>query len=509
MENLENQSIYDSLVQASKEITTLSSIDNLLSWDGETYMPDDGSSFRSEQSALLSAIVHEKKIEPSFKKSLSKLIDLETGNYKDNSLDENEKTTLTEWRREYINATKLPTTFVKEMSKATSEGVSKWAEARKENSFQKFSSHLDKIVKLSREQSKLLGYDDHPYDALLDHYEPSMTTKIIDPIFSSLKDGLISLLEKIRKKDQPSSSFLEIDCSEDIQMKLSKKIMSLMGLKTNFCRIDKSTHPFSVSFSNDDIRMTTRFLKNNFFSNILTTLHEGGHSLYQRQLPRKYFGTPLADPISFGIHESQSRWWETLIGKSVFFNRFFLKEIKKEMPKQFNDIKIDAFYKAINKVTPTFIRVEADEVTYSLHIILRYEIEKALIAGEMEVSDIPSVWNDKMKQYFDITPKNDNQGCLQDVHWSLGYFGYFPTYALGNIYASCFYKSFKKENPTFKELIENGDFSFINKWLNKNIHNVGKRYSALELIKKVTNTDFSSRPYLTYLTEKYSDIYGF
>ena len=285
--------------------------------------------------------------------------------------------------------------------------------------------------------------------------------------------------------------------------------MDLMGLNESFCRIDESSHPFSTSFHNNDIRITTRIDKNFFPSNISTTLHEGGHSLYQRQLPEKYFGTPLAEPVSFGIHESQSRWWETFIGKSYSFNKFFLEEIKKEFKGSFSHIKLEDYYKGINKVSPSFIRVEADEVTYSLHIIIRYEIEKELISGKMTVDDIPSVWNEKTKKYLNITPPSDDLGCLQDIHWSLGYIGYFPSYSLGNIYAACFFKKFVKDFPSYKELIEKGYLYFINNWLYENIHKHGRKYSALDLIKKVTLDEFSSEPYLTYLNEKYSDIYSF
>lgn len=499
---------YKKITAASKEIATLSSIEALLSWDLETYMPSKGGPERANQSALISSLIHEKKVDESFKNLLNKLIDLKTGKYKKQNISFAKKASLREWRRDYIIETKLPKKLVEELAKSTSEGAKIWSEAKEKKSFTIFKPYLEKIIKLCREKAEIIGYESHPYDALMDLFEPGSKVKTIDPIFSELKKGLVGLIEKIMNKDfQIKTDFLKIPTSEEIQLKLSKKIMNLMGLFEDFSRIDKSAHPFSSSLNPNDIRMTTRFDINNFISNIFVTLHEGGHCLYDKQLPKKHFGTPLCQAVSYGLHESQSRFWETIIGKSLSFWKMFYPEIKKEITHHFDKVSLFDFYKAINKVSPTFIRVEADELTYCLHIILRYEIEKDLISNDISVSDIPSAWNEKMKKFLNILPSSDELGCLQDIHWSLAYFGYFPSYALGNIYASCFYMQFKKDNPNFQSEIQKGNLGFICKWLEKNIHRYGRQYSSEELIKKVTYQKFSHQPYLNYLNEKYSDIY--
>jgi carboxypeptidase Taq len=506
---MDNKSKYEKLREASREIAYLSSIEKLLSWDQETYLPKDGGPSRATQLAILTSIIHEKKTGNKFKKLLNALIKTSSGKFKDSSLNEEQKAALNCWRKDYLQAVKLPPKFVEEFAKTTSEGFLRWTEARREDSFTLFKPFLEKIIDLSREKAQLLGFKNSPYDALLNLFEPELTVEIIDPIFAELKKGLISLLEKIKKSKEIDDSILKKECSEAVQLKLSKKIMSLMGLNENFCRLDSSAHPFSTYIDHNDIRMTTRFHRNNLISNILSTLHEGGHSLYDHQLPEKHFGSPLGEPISYGMHESQSRFWETLIGKGLPFWSLFFPEVQKLFQENFGKVTLLNFYQALNRVSPSFIRIEADEVTYSLHIIIRYEMEKALISKEIEVADIPSAWNEKTKKYLDLIPPSDNFGCLQDVHWSLGYFGYFPSYTLGNLYASCFFNQFKKDHPDYDKKIKQGDLSFINQWQKENIHQYGRRYSSIELIKKVTNSDFSSQPYLNYLDEKYFEIYGF
>jgi carboxypeptidase Taq len=280
-------------------------------------------------------------------------------------------------------------------------------------------------------------------------------------------------------------------------------------MDTAYTRLDLSSHPFSLALHPHDSRITTRIIPDKFMSNIFSILHEAGHSLYEMGLPIATWGTPLSDAVSLSIHESQSRWWETLIGRSFPFWKSFYPMLQKELPNHFKKVSLENFYRAINKFAPSFVRVEADEVTYCLHVILRFEIEKELVKGNLQVSDLPAAWNEKMKEYFGIVPPNDTLGCLQDIHWSLGDFGYFPTYALGNLFAAQFFRTFAKKFPDWTERVSQGELHFIREWLKMNIHRFGRMYNAEELVKKVTGKPLSETAYCSYLKKKYTEIYRF
>lgn len=500
---------FEKLFQESKKISSLQSILQLISWDQETYMPKKAIESRSEQLSTLASYVHERKTSKEYKELLSELIDLETGNYKISNLSLQEKAALREWRKEYLNLSRLPSSFVEKFTKTTSQAIEVWAKARKTNNFDLFEPFFQKIVNLNIEKSKILGFKKHPLDPLLDAYEPNMTVEQLDPLFSKLKEGLVSILQKIQKRPQVKDDFLHQKFPAEKQELLNKKIMGFLSIDPEVCRLDLSTHPFSCGIHPTDVRMTTRISEDFLTSNVFSVLHESGHAIYDMNLPSKYFGSPICEAISLGIHESQSRWWETIIGKSSTFSSFFFPEIKKIFHAEFANVSLSDYYKAINKVEPSFIRTEADEVTYCLHVILRYEIEKALIEGSLLVKDIPGVWNEKMQSYLNITPPTDSLGCLQDIHWSMGNIGYFPTYALGNINAAQFFEQFKIDHPTYKEKISKGELLFIREWLKSNIHDFGKTYSANDLILKITKKALSSEAYLAYLNEKFSEIYGF
>jgi carboxypeptidase Taq len=291
-------------------------------------------------------------------------------------------------------------------------------------------------------------------------------------------------------------------------MDLGQCLLAQLPLEGDFTRLDLSAHPFSLALHPHDSRITTRILPGNLMSNLFSVLHESGHALYEMDLPAEQFGTPLGEPVSLGIHESQSRWWETLIGHSRPFWTCYYPLVQDAFP-SLKKIPLEKFYHAINKVAPSFIRVEADEVTYCLHIIVRFEIELALVSGDLAVSDLPYAWNEKMKDLLGITPKNDREGCLQDIHWSLGDFGYFPTYALGNLFAAHFFTAFKKQHPDWEERVAAGDLVFIRDFLKTNIHSLGKQYSSDELAKRVAHKPLSETAYCQYLKNKYSEIYRF
>lgn len=471
-------------------------------------MPPGGSSVRSEQVELMASLIHKEHTSAAYKKALSSLIDLESGNIVGKGVSKEQKAALREWRRDYLLATTLPNTFVKEFARLTSEGITVWAQARSENNFALFAPYLEKIVAMSRQKAEYHGYKDHPYDALLDYFEPNTTSQEVNHLFSIVKKEIHALLQKINSSKQVDDSCLHGKFSEEKQLAFGKVLLEAMGYDLRKGRLDLSTHPFSMAIHPSDSRVTTRIHHTSIFDSLSAVLHEGGHSLYEMGMLPEYYGSPLCEAVSLGIHESQSRFWETRIGQSKPFWKHFLPKLSQTFPK-LKGISLNTFYKAINKVAPTYIRVEADEVTYSLHVILRFELEKQLIEGSLKVKDLPEAWNDKMKTLLGITPKTDSEGCLQDIHWSMGAFGYFPTYTLGNLYASQFFEAFEKTFSDWETAVAKGELLFIREWLREQIHQYGRTYQAAELVKKVTGKPLSSAPYLNYLKTKYSKIYSY
>lgn len=497
---------YEDLKEQSVEIRTLQSILTLLHWDQETYMPPGGIEPRSKQIALLSSLIHDKHTGKKYRAALEKLISINTGKVKIKGLSREKQVALREWHREFLRMDKLPTSFVREFAQTTSEAGPIWSTAKKQNNFKLFAPFLEKIIALNQKKAELFGFDDHPYDALLKSYEPCMTTKRVAAIFSNLKKELKALLKKISEAKQIDDRFLHRKVPDATQMGLARQFLAKLPMEPEYSRIDISNHPFSLALHPHDSRITTRILSENFISNILSTLHEMGHSLYEMGLSVEEFGTPLGEWVSLSVHESQSRWWETLIGRSYPFWKGFYPLVQEEIP-YLKKYPLDRFYRGLNRVCPSFTRVEADEVTYCLHVILRFEIEQDLISGKLPVGDLPHAWNEKMEDSFGIVPPSDTMGCLQDIHWSLGDFGYFPTYALGNILAAHFFSAFVDDHPDWDAKVAAQEFSFIRKWLKEKVHKWGKTYNTEELAKKITGKPLSEKAYTSYLKEKYSDIY--
>ncbi len=499
---------YKNLHQLSLNGQLLSSVSQLLEWDQETYMPTDAESIRSEQLKLLAGLSHQERISSKFTEALEKLIDLKSGNIIATGLNEAQNSALKRWRRDYIIDTALPAQFVEEFAQLSSISQSAWRKARKEQSFEQFAPFLDKIISMSRKKAELIGYKDHPYDALLDLYEPETTTKEISTLFATLGTDISALLKKISSTEQVVDSFLFGDFDHKKQLELGMSLLNELGYARSRGRLDISVHPFSASMHPTDSRITTRIHATSLMSNISTVMHEAGHALYEMGLPVDQYGSPLGQPISYGMHESQSRWWETRIGKSKAFCEYYLPRLQKSFPDELDKISLDQFYKAINRAQASLIRVEADEVSYPLHIVLRFELERALIDGSLSVRDIPEAWNAKMNELLGVVPKNNSEGCLQDVHWSMGAFGYFPSYALGNIYASHIFPAFEQSYPDWKARLATGEFLFIKEWLNQNVHRYGRQYTTQELMEKITQQPFTANAYTDYLTNKYSEIYG-
>lgn len=501
--------LFAKLQKMSYESTLYHSIYLLLEWDQETYMPPKAIEARSDQIELLSGFIHKQKTSPAFQKTLGQLVDLTNGKPFSTHWSLEESACLRLWHRDLEKETKLPASFVKECAKSSSASLSAWNEAKKQGNFSLFALHLEKAVSLARKKAKFIGYKKHPYDALLDFYEPDMTVEILDPLFQQLKEDLSKLLSKIQKATSPTPPTLPGPFDPDIQMKVGKDLLTALGFSEEISRLDLTSHPFCIGIHPNDTRMTTRIFPDHLISHILSVLHESGHGLYNTQLPQEYYGTPICEPLSYGVDESQSRLWETMIGRGLPFWKFFYPVLQKAFPDKLGDFPLSDFYRCLNTVQPSYIRVEADEVTYCLHIILRYEIEKALIEGSLQVKDLPFVWNKKMHELLGITPSHDGEGCLQDIHWAMGSFGYFPTYALGNLLAAQLFDTIKKRDPSLEAKIEQGDFTSLRNYLKENIHKYGKIYTAKELIHKATNAPLQTSSYIQYLQKKYQDLYGF
>lgn len=498
----------EKLSERLREVTYLGTAIAVLQWDQEVTMPKNGANARATTISLLAGLVHRKFLEIDHDGLLSEL----AKKLEAEKLSQNETTIVRETCRSFVRAKKLPEIFVKDLAQLSSKSQSVWAEAREENNFAKFAPYLAQMIGKKREEAELVGYTNSPYDGLLDSYEPGMTTSEIERIFSDLKSFLVPFIAHIRKSKLSNSARTHTNATSasfpiEKQIEFSKKIAERMGYNFDSGRIDASVHPFTTSFHPADVRITTRYNPKNILESIFPTLHEGGHALYEQGLPAKHFGTPLADAVSLGIHESQSRLWENMVGKSLPFWKHWYPKLQREFPGAFTASLRD-FYTSVNTVRSTLVRVEADEVTYNLHIIIRFELEKALIEGTIAVKDLPKLWNERYKEYFGISPKTDKEGVLQDVHWSTGYFGYFPTYTLGNLYSAQFWNTARKQIPQLEQKISRGDMKTLRKWLQKNIHVHGKRYSAEALALEVTGEKLNPIYFSEYLKDKYTEICG-
>jgi carboxypeptidase Taq len=493
------------------EIQRINSAASLLSWDQETYMPPKGGEARAEQIATLQGLAHERLVSPELERELTKWIDPATGRIVEtpgDSWDEPSRSLLREVWRDFSRAKKLPSEFVKRLSRECSLAQQVWAEARRKSDFRMFLPNLRTVVALKREEAGYLGYTASPYDALLDLYEPGSTAAALKPLFDALKARLLPLLNRVMAspvKIDDAVLYRSYDTSR--QLEFGRLVLTAMGYDFERGRLDLSAHPFTTSFHPTDVRVTTRVYEKELPVCLFSCLHEGGHGLYDQGLDPRYYGTPLGDSLSLGIHESQSRLWENCVGRSRPFWRFFYPLLQQTFPEQLGGIEMEQFYAAINRAKPSLIRVEADELTYNLHIMLRFEIEQDLIEGRIQVEDLPALWNRKMQDYLGVAPGTDADGVLQDVHWSLGSFGYFPTYTLGNLYAVQFYDQARLEIPDLEVQIESGQLIGLRRWLEQKIHRWGRMFSPDHLVQRVTGKSLSPEPYLTYLERKYGELY--
>jgi carboxypeptidase Taq len=493
------------------EIQRINSAASLLSWDQETYMPAGGGAARAEQISTLQGIAHQKFVSQEIELLLSTWVDPETGEIRNSpgdAWDEPTRSLLREVWRDYSRAKKLPSDFVVKLSRECSLAQQVWAEAKDNHSFSQFLPNLRTVLSLKREEAEYLGYRDSPYDALLDVYEPGSTIAALRPLFAQVKGRLVPLLKKIQQSSvHIDDTILFHTFDQARQLEFGRMVLIAMGYDFERGRLDLSAHPFTTSFHPTDVRVTTRVHEHDLQSCLFSCIHEGGHGLYDQGLDTRYFGTPLGDSVSLGIHESQSRMWENCVGRSRAFWRFFYPMLQQTFHHQLRALDGEQFYAAINRVKPSLIRVEADELTYNLHIMLRFEIEQDLIEGRTRPEDLPGIWNQKMEEYLGIVPSNDAEGVLQDVHWSLGAFGYFPTYTLGNLYSVQFYEQAKLEIPHLEDEIAAGQLMVLQRWLGQKIHRWGRMFTPDHLAQRVTGKSLDPEPFLTYVEKKYGELY--
>jgi carboxypeptidase Taq len=496
---------YQRLMELSTQVHLLNSCMALLDWDQKTYIPKNGSENRGNQLALLAGLGHQKATAPEIGELLQQL----EGSSMTADPDSFEAANIREVKHSYDKLVKVPQSLVEEITRVTTVAHDVWADARRKSDFSVFFPYLEKIIKLKQQQAEAVGYEKHPYDALLDDFEPGATIEKVAKVFADFRDELVGLVKAISdSKRKPDASILQRNYPVERQASFGKEASAAIGYDYDQGRLDVTVHPFCTGIGPGDVRITTRYNPNHFGQAFFGILHESGHGIYEQGLDPDRFGTPGGDSVSLGIHESQSRMWENMVGRSMAFWRYFFPKAQKAFPEALGGVKLDDFHFAINEVKPSFIRVEADEVTYNLHILVRFEIEQAFFSGDLKPKDIPAAWNDKFKKYFGITPPDDAQGCLQDVHWSAGYIGYFPTYSLGNLYSAQFFEQAQKDLGDLNGQFAKGEFGKLKGWLNQKIHSLGQRYRAEKLAQVVTSKPLSHKPLMDYLKAKYGQLYG-
>lgn len=494
---------YQELCRHQRETAKLASIMGLLEWDERTKMPPAGGEYRAEQISYLAGEIHKRRTVPQVGEWLRQLADspLAADPHGDSG------TVIRELRRDYEKKAKLPQSLVEELSRTSVRGQQLWVEARKADDFQMFQPLLEKMLHLKRQEAAALGFEKSPYEPLLDDYEPGAKVSEVSATLAGLRDALTPLVDQIvASAHQPDSSILTRDFPIEAQEAFGRAAAAAIGFDFKAGRLDVTDHPFCGGAGPRDIRITTRYDKNNFGDAFFSILHEAGHGLYEQGLPAEHYGLPTGEAASLGIHESQSRMWENQVGRSRAFWDLFLPQAQQTFP-LLAGVSRDEFYAAVNQVRPSLVRVDADEVTYNLHILIRFELEKAMIEDDLQAADLPRAWNEKYQRYLGITPPSDADGALQDVHWSAGLFGYFPTYSLGNLYAGQFFAKAVSDLGDLPGAFRRGEFRPLLDWLRQHIHRHGQRWSASELAVNVTGQPLSHAAWFEQIRTKYGELY--
>ena len=496
---------YNKLNSLAEELILNGTIQSILTWDFETYMPSKGVELRAKQLGYIAKIIHEKIIDPI----IGELIKVIKEHPDYNTLTDVEKRNVYLVKREYDKEIRVPTELAAEIAAQATKTIQIWKQAKKEKKYSLYKPELSKILELVKKRAKYINPDLEPFDVLLDEFEPGMTSDIITKLFDELKTGLIPIIEKcVASPNQPDLSIIKRTCPKSIQKELSKDIARIVTYDLERGSIDETEHPFTTGYY-DDVRITTHYYENDFANSFYSIMHEAGHALYEQNLNRDFLYKPVGAYCSLGIHESQSRFIENILGRSPEFWEYYLTSFKTITGDIFSDVETHSLVHAINQVIPSKIRVTADEVTYCLHIIIRFEIERDLLTGKISVDELPSIWNRKYKEYLGVVIEDDSEGVMQDTHWAGGAFGYFPTYALGNIYNAQMLNTMLKDIPNYYELIKSGNISPIINWLINNVHKPANMYNPPELMKKITGEEVNSKYFIDYLEKKYSKLYGF
>jgi carboxypeptidase Taq len=504
--------LYDEMLEGAKELLVLQSAAGIVSWDMETKMPPRGLSLRSQQLALLGVIGHKMLADPKNEKLLD-AIEKAPGYA---SLDQVQRRNVYLCRKAYNEEAKLPEQLVFETERQRTIAVGIWKKAKAAKDYKMFEPELEKMIELRKKAADILMEvkgTKTPYDALIDAFEPKMTADRISKVFSGMREGLIGVLKKIEASGfKPDKSLITRPVPIDVQRKISDAAMDFIGYDTKSPnaggRLDETEHPFTTGYY-DDVRITTHYHEDRWASSLFSVMHEGGHGIYDQNYPHKWMYQPIGASASYGIHESQSRFVENMVGRSPEFLSYMLPRLKKIVGKPLRGVKYGDFVAAVNAVEPSKIRIEADEVTYGLHIIIRFEIESDIFAGKLTVDELPEVWNKKYEDYLGVEVENDSEGVMQDTHWASGLYGYFPSYALGNLYDGMFLKKLRRDVPDWKKQIKMGNFQPVKSWMIENVHSKGDLYDPADLIKVVCGESLNTKPFLSYLDKKYSKIYGY
>jgi carboxypeptidase Taq len=492
------------MIDLAGEISDLGRIGALMEWDQQVYMPSGGAEERGLQSSVIGKLIHEKFTSDEVGNLITDLAD-EVG---DLEADTDEARSIKAAKRLYEKQTKVPLPMLMEQIQVNTMAHHAWIEAKEKSDFSIFEPYLTKIIDLKKQYADLFKPYDHVYDPLLDDYEPGMKTADVKEIFNKLRPQQVELLQAIAEKEPPDNTFLKQYYKEEHQELFGRYVITRFGYDWNRGRLDKTHHPFTTEFGQGDVRITTKYLKDDGGSALFSTMHEAGHAMYEQGIASKYNRRILGGAASLAIHESQSRLWENLVGRSKEFWTFFYPSLQMLFPEHLANVSLDQFYRGINRVEPSFVRVEADEATYNMHIMLRLEIEMGLLEGAMDVKDLPEIWNAKMQDYLGITPANVAEGVLQDVHWSSGLVGYFPTYALGNLASVQLWDKMVEDNPNVLDEIAKGQFDTVLGWMRENVHQYGSKYEPQELMVKATGSKITPEPYVKYLKTKYGEIYN-
>ncbi|MDP6098872.1 MAG: carboxypeptidase M32 [Candidatus Thalassarchaeaceae archaeon] len=494
---------YDALMERMRELDVMGQISGLLGWDQEVMMPPKAAALRAEQLAWLSKEGHTRMTDPKVGELLT-TAEAEVGD------GEVEQGNLRIIRDSYDKATKKPTEFVEEKARHTSKCIVSWTEAREKNDFSIFRDDLAKMIDMSRELAGYLGYDDNPYDSLLDLYESGLSVAKLDPLFAGLRDSSVPLIKAVSELEvKPDCTWVhKHPWPKANQEALSQAISEAIGFDFQAGRRDESTHPFCGGSNPDDVRWTTRYDEKEPYGSIFGTMHETGHALYEQGRPRNLDFQPVGEANGLGVHESQSRLWENQVGRSLEFCEWSFPLWRKHFPDNFEGVTPEMLWQAVNQVEPSLIRVEADEATYNLHIMIRYEVEKKLINGELEVDDLPDAWDDLYEEFLGVRSPTRSEGVLQDIHWSFGAFGYFPTYTLGNLYSAQILVAARKELTNLDEQIRNGEFTPLLDWLRAHVHARASILEPADLIEEATGEQPKPDAFVTYLADKIGTLYG-